>query len=100
MRMTVLQIANESKKLPLLPDQKRGEVYREAFEAARLQLDPEDSANIDEILRKFDKNSMMLKIKGLGRGGVMELLGSVGIMLADLPDKQFERMLQQRRNRL
>ena len=100
MKYCCMKAAAQSSKFPEIPEMDRANIYKDAFESARKKLDSSDKDNIERILGKIDKKSMATKIKGLGRLGMLELIGSVGIMLAELPDKQFERMLIQRRNRV
>ena len=72
-------------------------IYNEAFHEALYKLDPEDRENIFRILKEIAAPNG--PIKQYGSRAVLETLGVLGIFLASLPEDQFRKLLEDRRNR-
>ena len=90
----VMDIVTKGKDI-YIKEYYRSRAIVEAADDALEKLDETDKETITKIIRlaKGDEaGSKKLSIKGLGMSGMKELLVMTGILLAALPEKEFERM--------
>lgn len=73
----------------------RNELYNSAISAAIQDLPEADQENLQLIIEKLDKSP----IKNFGEVAVKQTLMALGILLAEMPEQEFERMLIIRRGR-
>ena len=94
----VVDIVRAENAFAMLPMKDQDQVYQDAAEAAFEKLDPADKKIIKGLIYELSGARVKdVRIKNFGPVSAREVLMKVGIVLATMPEKEFEKMLNRRR---
>lgn len=85
--------AGQRNASPKLTQEELSRVYKETIDRAYEKLEPKDRAVIKDLVIELAERK---KIRNFGEGSAREILMTIGILMADMPERDFDRYVLSR----